>query len=599
MSPMRFLLHNPTRDLDRFQAFAAEAAKLKPFGRVLLHVGELSEKARHEIPEGGSAWHEYAVANPALHKVFPHPKIAPFVPADWVKANRELLLAKSSAARKLGLGAWILGQEPYYMPEAFFRKYPHLRGPRIDHPRRSRGEEFAMCTDLDEVREIYAWEMTELKRAVPELGFYMFNTNDAGSGFCWAEWLYSGPNGPKGCVGVTAGKRIGAFIETLHRGARAGGGDVSVFIGHVNFRVEERADVLANLPPESGIRGHDNTTFGVGSLLAGDNPARGLINPLGILAGMERVAETDVANVLVGFGATYRRASESIETVRRVLEIVTGFLEKPVKGLRARLDRLHELAARWAGDAKADEVTEALHRLDHALEVKHLIAPRYSLLYCAVSLRHLTRPLVFNPKLLTPEEEGYWLPHVFNIRESEAREDYIDLHGGRMQAAPAGAHGIAGFPALLAELRDVAGTLERAVDGPEGEWLFRLATSVRVYAASLRSIDNFYFGQTIRDRSRDALERELPHIPEKVGNWDGEGEILAWNERMRDEFDNAQELLALLEERGTEQVAHADEARDEDTFVLGPDIVDQLKRKVTIMRDHWLDVEKYLAPPHK
>ena len=144
-----------------------------------------------------------------------------------------------------------------------------------------------------------------------------------------------------------------------------------------------------------------------------------------------------------------------------------------------------------------------------------------------------------------------------------------------------------------------ADVLEAAKDGPEGKWLFNLGTSVRVYTAALRSIDNFYFGQLARDRSAAAFEREQPYVPEKVGNWDGEGDILAWNARMRDEFDNAAELTALLEARGIEQVAHTDRVEDADTFILGPDVIDSLKRKVRIMREHWLDVEKYLAAPHK
>ena len=78
-----------------------------------------------------------------------------------------------------------------------------------------------------------------------------------------------------------------------------------------------------------------------------------------------------------------------------------------------------------------------------------------------------------------------------------------------------------------------------------------------------------------------------------------EGEILRWNELMRDELDNATELIALLEQRGLAQISHASDERRQDTFLFGPDIVGDLKRKVRIMRDHWLDVEKFLAPPHK
>jgi hypothetical protein len=68
---------------------------------------------------------------------------------------------------------------------------------------------------------------------------------------------------------------------------------------------------------------------------------------------------------------------------------------------------------------------------------------------------------------------------------------------------------------------------------------------------------------------------------------------------MRDELDNAAELITMLESGGIDLVAKAETARYEDTFLLGPDLIAQLKRKMKIMRAHWLDVQDYLAPPHK
>ena len=58
--------------------------------------------------------------------------------------------------------------------------------------------------------------------------------------------------------------------------------------------------------------------------------------------------------------------------------------------------------------------------------------PLFSANYVGVSMRHINRPLVAVPENLAPEEEAYWLPHVFNPSVSEARRDYIDFHGGRL-----------------------------------------------------------------------------------------------------------------------------------------------------------------------
>jgi hypothetical protein len=597
----RFLFYAPTRSLEDFKALAKEAAKLKRYGRVLMNVSAMADKPFHEIPEGGSGWHEYAVCIPALHRVFPHPKIAPHVPADFVKRNQEFLTLRVAVLRELGLEASWHGNEPHYLPEGFFAEFPHLRGPRVDHPRRSRQEEFSICVDLPEAQEIVEWMMAELKRNVPMLGAFSFNTNDAGGGLCWGAALYSGPNGPKHCKAVTAGDRVRTFCETLHRGAGKGGGDVTVFIGHANFWQNEQAEVEKSLPPNTWFAYKAKRVLGVSTNAGGEFPVKGLVNPLGVIAAMERYAAPEVEDVMVSVGAMYYRDCDNAETAGKLVELVTDCIEEPVKGLRGRFEKLRKFSARWAGDDQADAVFEALFGMDQAFTIKNALVPRYFIpMYTAASLRHTTRPLVIKPELLTPEEESYFLPHVFNIRASEARTDYADLHGGRIRLDAGGAEG-GGIPAFLSTLekaRDAAAALEGARQGPQGKWLYRLATSLRIWVSMMRSAYNFYFASLVRDRQKAELAQERA-VPPKEGSWAGEGEILRWNELMRDELDNANELIALLTERGLGQIGHVDDPRYEDCFVFGPDIVGDLKKKVKIMREHWLDVEKYLYPPHK
>jgi hypothetical protein len=68
---------------------------------------------------------------------------------------------------------------------------------------------------------------------------------------------------------------------------------------------------------------------------------------------------------------------------------------------------------------------------------------------------------------------------------------------------------------------------------------------------------------------------------------------------MRDELDNAAELAALLERGGLKYIGHVEDPKYEDTFVFGPHLIQDLQRKVALMRARWLDVQDYLAPPHK
>ncbi|KPL01755.1 MAG: hypothetical protein AMK75_03980 [Planctomycetes bacterium SM23_65] len=594
----RFIVSWTTRDLEQFRRFAGLAARLVPLGEVLADVSTLADKAFHIIPPGGSSWHEYSANWPTLHRVFPHPKLAPHLPADWVRVNRELLLAKAAVLRGMGLGASFYGNDPHFWPESFWQEHPHLRGPRIDHPRRSRKEEFSVCTDLDESREMLAWEMCELKRNVPELEVFIFNTNDAGSGLCWAVSQYAGPNGPRHCRHITAGERVRRFLETLHAGARKGGGDVAIHIGNRAFWRNEIDDVVARLPENSHVTWKDPTSTTVPVTWHGQVPVRGLVNPLSIIRATERLSAPEVKTVFLHFSPPTHRGDMTLDAISKALDVLIDCIEQPVKGIHAQFEELHALCVRWAGKKQAEPVFEAFYRMDEALRTKAAVAPRFRPIQAAVSMRHLTRPLVVKPELLAPEEEAYFLPYIFNIRESEARTDYIDVHGGRL-SGPADWQTESALDRALDELRDAAALLEDAKDAPESKWLLSVATSMRIYAALVRSIRNFYFGQKIRDRHAGELSREVPAVPEKVASWEGEGAILEWNERMRDELDNANELLALLEERGTGQIFHAEGDRHQSCFLLGPDLVGDLKKKVKIMREHWLDVERYLAPPHK
>ena len=76
---------------------------------------------------------------------------------------------------------------------------------------------------------------------------------------------------------------------------------------------------------------------------------------------------------------------------------------------------------------------------------------------------------------------------------------------------------------------------------------------------------------------------------------DDEPDLYLWNEIQRDEFDNTNEMLALLERGGADLVGRAGSAREEDVFLLGPDLAGALRKKADLMREHWLDGRRYLS----
>ncbi|MBT4497689.1 MAG: hypothetical protein HOC74_08205 [Gemmatimonadetes bacterium] len=585
-----------SRDIESFRTYAEIASRLKKYGEVQISVSGLADKAWWEIPEGGSPWHEYACYVPAPWMFFPHPKITPHIPADFVAKNRELLDARLKVIRELGLKAIFTAKFTNLLPESFFVEHPHLRGPRVDHPRRSTEEAFAWCVDLEETREMIEWMMAEIKSNVPEVETFVSGTNDAGSGLCWAAAQYSGPNGPRHCRNRTAGERVRDLVDAVHRGASEGGGPVVFRWSNVNFWQNEMDVILPLLPPNSYIDERDPSLMSLGTTINATYPFLGILDPLTLIHRMERYHRPETETIDLNFSAMYSRHVDKPESVDKLLDIFEDCVAEPTTNLSQRLEKLKKYAALWAGEENREKAFEAFYELHQAFALKSAVANRYNNFYCGVSMRHINRPLVLKPDLLTPEEETYWLPHVFNIRESEARMDYIDIHGSRMTGTALWNDG--GLNSALSTAQRAGRTLENFQTAPAGEWLRKVGLALRMWTSEVRSIHNFYHAQLLRDECESILSDE-ERVPTKRANWDGDPGNLPWNEIMRDELDNAAELVAMLENGGIDLVAKAATARYEDTFLLGPDLIAQLKRKMKIMRAHWLDVQDYLAPPHK
>jgi hypothetical protein len=555
-----FILGNASRNIGQFREYAQTASRLKPYGDAQMQIGELADKSWYEMPAKNSPWHEYANEFSCMSKFFPHPKIAPFIPADWVAKNQELLFAKEEVLRQLGLNAAFSADETHFMPAAFFEEYPHLRGPRVDHPRRSTRQEFSWCVDLEETREMIEWMAAELKRHVPEIKTINTYNNDSGGGLCWAGALYTGANGPSHCEHRNPGLRVKEYMGAIHRGAQKGGGDVVVRVSGYFCQNEDEL-ILQMLPPNTYLDGYDETSISIGSLLNQAYPVNGLIDPVALVSTLEKLTRPTVKSISIGTTEWYDRAEESLPTVEKLVEVLQDCLVEPTHGFVSRFENLCKLDARWGGKQNADALVEAFCEMNEAFLLKDAVAPQYSNFYCYVSTRYITRPLLFKSDLLTAEEETYFLPYVFNVSVGEGRNDYADMHGGRI-TGPA-SWDDAGLQNALARALHAAQLLEGVTDAPAQQWLRQSALSLRMWASGVRSMNNFYFGQLIRDRSAAAIAKE-PRVPSKQYNWTGDSDYLDWNSIQRDELDNSNELIALLQNGGLDLIAHATHHRSDE-----------------------------------
>lgn len=590
-----FILHAPIRNLAEFEELAKQASRLKPYGKVEINISTLADKSFYEKPSGRNPWYEYASNNPTPYKFFPDTRITPFIPADFVKKNRQLLLAKAKILRAYGLGAAFWCYEPNFLPDAFFDAYPHMRGPRVDHPRRSNHAAFAPCISVKETQYMYADMVAELLRSVPEINTFFFKTNDAGSGICWSDWQYSGPNGPMHCKKLSMGVRVATLMNTFKKGAEMAGQNITIHLTGSMFSDKEKEEIYKHLPDHCYFQSHNSDKVkGISSSIVGNYPVKGFFNPLEVLNTLNSANILSGTTIFISFRASYDRGYERLEAIDQLMGMIEDyFADPPARGKIATLQELHKLCEKWAGKDSADRLFNSLVALDEAYKFKKAIIPRVSPMYWGVSTRQINRPLIIVPQRLSKKEEAYFLPYVFNVSEKEARQDYTDINGGH-RTIPTGV-----MEQFLSGIKKVYLLLE-SIDqtAPEKEFIQNMATALRIYSSIMRSAGNFAEAQAIRDRNAEKLGK-APHRPNKMPAWTGDPDLLRFNEIMRDELDNAQELIDLLENGGMDMICHADDSLHEDTFLLGPDLIDQIKQKRKIMLRHWTDIESYMTTPFK
>lgn len=590
-----FVVHAPVSNLDEFRQLAEQAARLKPYGRVEINISELSEKGFHEIPEGRNYWYEYASMNPTPFKFFPDPKIAPFIPSEFVRKNQELILSKAKILREFGLEAAFWSYEPNFLPEEFFDKYPEMLGPRVDHPRRGNYPAFAPCTCRPETQEMFTNMVAELLEKVPEIHTFFFKTNDAGSGICWSDWQYVGPNGPSHCKNHSMGERVSTLMNSFKKGAEKVGEEISIYLTGSMFSDIEKEDIYKYLPENCYFQSHNSDEVkGINSMIVGNYPVRGMFNPMEIIQNIQSIKSESTNTIFISFRASYDRGFEHFDAIEKFMDLLMANLEKSTEsGFMSHEKQLYELCKKWGGVENAELLYNAFNMLEEANKYRNITLRGASGIYWGVSARHITRPLVVAPQLLSTEEERYFLNHVFNPSEVEARMDYTDIHGDH-RTLPSGA-----AKTYIERVNRAITLFERiSADAPEKVFLQNMVKALKINNSIFRSIGNFAEAQLIRDRNAEKLATE-PHRPGKTPTWEGDPELQKFMAVMRDELDNTQELIDILVDGGMEFIAHAQDSIYEDTFLLGPDLIEQLKRKRKIMLTHWVDIEGYMDTPFK
>ena len=439
-------------------------------------------------------------------------------------------------------------------------------------PFRSRRAYFAPCTDQPEVLELYREAARGIRQLAPNFDTFIFMTNDSGTSMCWNHDSYPGKNGPEACRNRSMTDRVMGFLGALEEGL--GTPDALAY------------NAWQGLWCYSGkISAHEGNLHPERIWFVRPPQDKPVIfeNPLGMLTELENAAKGEPDVIVVNV----ERAQQTFRKDGVYVNLLKKFARTPTDGLCSRIRFLQELIAEMNLDC-GDNLLNAWLELYRGVDDTSLRRLFYYsiFLYGCMSARFLVRPLVPRPEQLTEEEKSYYKRHVFDSLDRQDYElDLLNIHGLRnvfhgrtMEEAERSAHC---WAAIIGSLHSAEAYLCRALEAAPCEaakqhqhQLLRGIRALICFANNLRNCELF---QAMLDRA--AKEGYGPNA-----NSD-QLEVI-----MRQEYDNAGRLIELLEEPGAEPILPlAPTQAQEHTFLFGPDLADQLRKKQALMMKYWRD----------
>ena len=211
-----------------------------------------------------------------------------------------------------------------------------------------------------------------------------------------------------------------------------------------------------------------------------------------------------------------------------------------------------------------------------------------------VQQRWLTRPLVAFPHELKPEEKNYYREFQFQAQTEADADNMLDLQANRWLS------GIGGLnlyrmiynrtmPTLKQAIAQTADLVKFAVNDEAAAYLTALNQKLRAWKcimANALNVINFQMYIDITDYTAEVKDH-TPVISEQ-----GDIRFYKMSEIIRKEINNTITLIDILSEAEQPILHQAPTKEFENIMLLGPDLIDQLKKKITIMENHRRDIER-------
>lgn len=524
-------------------------------------------------------------------------------PTEYLRANLSVLKRNAELALRYGMTPGMQVVEPRSVPDELLRRYPMLRGARVDHPFRSLRPRYNLSIAHPVVRDHYAELMANLLGEVPELGFMSIATNDCGAGFEHTRFMYAGRNGGAYLIrewhtddeiAAAASDNVNRFTRLLRDSAAKINPDFRVILG------------MGPLEPERdlvwpGFTDGVDPADGLATISAEE---RQKLRQRGSLAHVG-AAVAPFCNPLIGTPAPWVTHANLLELVDQNVEALTGAGDVALPSAApwcinhevwrtVQLSRtididtvVQETATRWVGAELAPALIQAWRGADAALAA---YSPQLGLWsgYGFVPYRLWVRPLIPNIEAVSEEDRSYYEDLMLSVPNNPTRIDLsVDIlfelntpdealailrqMDGHVWAPLVGA--IESLTRTVAELSAEAEGRAVLVDQLDRIRALRCwLETQRCVAAWIAGVRGYMEAEDEAGRAR--CRALLPDMVER-------------------EIANTRELLDLWENSTTEFMTVS--AADENTFTYGENFGELLQRRIELMEGHE-DDEPYIDP---
>ena len=536
----------------------------------------------------------------SLFKIIVPEELKGYIPQDFADRNLELFTKRAEILKEYGLKAAFKGCEPGWLVPEVFEAHPEWRGPRFDYTRRSRKPYYSPCIDNPEILAMYRRTVKQLCEIIP-IEYMQLLTNDSGGGICWGDGLYPGKNGPLSCKNISFAERISNFLTVLQNGAMDAGVKTNISL-RGNFSPNEMKSAIQMLGEGQAIgeRAESyspktslyNKTGDISDYYVGYysdyyqndvNPVIGIPQPIEFAKECQEAfaaIESKDSNMVVSF--------QSVEDTL-LFDIFKQYKNQKPKTFITRYNLLREAAVNEVGENKADTLIDIWN---HIYDFRNTIHPlgcggHVFLLGCN-NQRWLVRPFVMEPEKLTEDETSYYRRFQFQARTEENANDLMDLQATRFisgwSAAYISSHIIMGL--ALFELNSA---IEKFNELISIEKYALLKQRLLVLRCVLHNAQNAIRFQELLDRT----DIENPKVDPPTWGYKPEADYYRMQDIMRAEIDNTSELISLLDGQDIHKLLYvADCEENEDVFLMNPNMIPLLKKKIKIMVAHLADIDR-------